>query len=72
MLAILMSRTANVSTTQQLRISTTNAVVSLLDQIAATGLYGKNRAEVAEEMLREKIREAVRNGLLSSKPKKRR
>jgi hypothetical protein len=32
-------------------------VVARLDALAMTGLYGKNGTEVAEELLRQKLRE---------------
>lgn len=66
-----MSRGVNISGTECLRLSTTRQVLELLDQLAATGLYGKNRAEVAEEMLRARLREALRDGSIKVSRKKR-
>jgi hypothetical protein len=40
-----------------LKLSTTPQVIARLDALALTGLYGKNGTEVAEELLRMKLRE---------------
>jgi hypothetical protein len=62
--AIVMPRGSNIASTEPLRLSTTPQVLQLLDHLASTGLHGKNRAEVAEEMLRAKLRELIREGVL--------
>lgn len=59
-----MPRGSNPVPTEQLRLSTTGQVLALLDGLVATGLFGKNRNEVAEQLIREKLREAVRDGLV--------
>jgi len=43
--------------TSPLKLSTTPQVIARLDALALTGLYGKNGTEVAEELLRLKLRE---------------
>jgi len=48
-----------------------NQVLDFLDQLARTGFYGKNRAEVAEQILRSSLRTEFRQGLVEL-PKKRR
>ncbi len=51
------SRRPNRVETSHLNLSTTPQVVARLDVLALTGLYGKNGTEVAEELLRQKLRE---------------
>ena len=51
------ARRPNPVKTSQLKLSTTPQVVARLDTLARTGLFGKNGAEVAEELLRLKLRE---------------
>jgi hypothetical protein len=59
-----MPRDANAIRSVILRITTTPQVVKLLDRLVETGLYGKNRADAAEELLRQKVVEAIRDGML--------
>ncbi|MGZ5443517.1 MAG: hypothetical protein ACXW5U_14080 [Thermoanaerobaculia bacterium] len=51
------ARRPNPVKTSTLKLSTTPQVVARLDALALTGLYGKNGTEVAEELLRLKLRE---------------
>lgn len=51
------SRRPNLVKTSSLKLSTTPQVIARLDALALTGLYGKNGTEVAEELLRLKLRE---------------
>jgi len=51
------ARRPNLAKTSPLKLSTTPQVVARLDALALTGLYGKNGSEVAEELLRLKLRE---------------
>lgn len=51
------SRRPNPVETSQLKLSTTPQVIARLDTLALTGIYGKNGTEVAEELLRQKLRE---------------
>jgi hypothetical protein len=59
-----MPRGPNSVGTKKLHLSTTPEVLSALDVLVATGLFGKNRTEAAEELLRVKVREAVKDGWL--------
>ena len=51
------ARRQNAVETSVLKLSTTPQVIARLDALAMTGLYGKNGTEVAEELLRERLRE---------------
>ncbi len=51
------ARRPNRVETLPLKLSTTPQVIARLDALATTGLYGKNGTEVAEELLRLKLRE---------------
>lgn len=42
---------------QRITIETSAHVVAMLDDLVASGLYRATRGEVAEELLREKLRE---------------
>lgn len=59
-----MPRAHNSVGTKKLHLSTTPEVLSALDALVRTGLFGKTRTEVAEELLRVQVREAVTNGWL--------
>ncbi len=59
-----MARGPNSVGTKKLHLSTTPEVLSALDALVQTGLFGKNRTEAAEELLRVKVREAVTEGWL--------
>jgi hypothetical protein len=48
--------------TEVVKLSTTAAVCGQLDQLVDTGMFGKTRAEVAEQLLREKLRELIEKG----------
>jgi len=50
-------RTRNTVPTAELKLSTTDQVVAYLEKLARTGMFGKNPSEVAEQLLREKLRE---------------
>jgi metal-responsive CopG/Arc/MetJ family transcriptional regulator len=52
-----MARTPNPSPTSFLKLSTTEQVVKRLDKLVAKGLWGKTRSEVAESLVREKLRQ---------------
>lgn len=54
-----MPRKKNDLSTKVLRISTTPRVIELLEELVATGLYGKNPAEAADRLLTEKLREII-------------
>ncbi len=50
--------------TQSVKISTTPWAVQTLDVLAKTGRFGKNGSEVADELLRAKLREVETEGWL--------
>lgn len=52
-----MGRKPNTVETVPLNLNTTPQVIALLEQLAKTGLYGKNPTEVGESLLRERLRE---------------
>lgn len=66
-----MARSQNAVETHVVKISTTPWVVESLEFLATTGRFGKNAAEVAEELLRGRLREVELDGWLAldgSKP----
>ena len=65
-----MPRSPNPVETHLVKISTTPWVVRTLDDLAETGRFGKNAAEVAEELLRAKLREIEQEGWLRLKKAK--
>lgn len=54
-----MPRKANAVATETLKLSTTPQTLAALDELVATGLFGKTRTEAAEQLLRERLRELV-------------
>jgi hypothetical protein len=54
-----MGKRKNLAATEQITIATTPQARKVLQLLAAQGLHGKNEAEVAEELLRTKLREFV-------------
>ena len=59
-----MPRKPNVVPTVQIRVSTTPQVQGYLEQLAETGLYGKNATEAAERLIAEGIRRLLRESFL--------
>ena len=59
-----MPRRRNSVETEKLHLSTTPQVLAALDALIQTGLFGKTRTEIAEELLRVKVRETVTEGWL--------
>lgn len=57
-----MARPKNTTETVQITISTTPQVKDLLELLSRSGLYGKNAAETAHALLKEKIRDLQRDG----------
>jgi hypothetical protein len=51
------ARKRNTVETLPLKLSTTPQIHARLDELALTGLFGKSKTEVAEELLRAKLRE---------------
>ncbi len=60
-----MSRGRNSVETVPFTIRTTPWVVDTVEVLAKTGRFGKNPAQVAEELLRAKLREVEREGWLA-------
>jgi hypothetical protein len=50
-----MAKTKNDAATERITISTTPQVVEALKWLAQQGYWGKNPAEVAEELMRRKL-----------------
>lgn len=50
-----MAKPKNAIPTHKLTIATTPQVVEVLDWLVQQGMYGKSRAEVAEELLRRSL-----------------
>ncbi|HRQ88455.1 MAG TPA: hypothetical protein PLA50_06640 [Bacteroidia bacterium] len=57
-----MARPKNTAETVQITISTTPQVKELLELLSQTGFYGKNAADTAHALLKEKIRDLQRDG----------
>ncbi len=52
-----MARAKNNVDSIQITLSVTQAIRDLLDQLSDSGFYGKNAADTASVLLREKLRE---------------
>jgi hypothetical protein len=63
-----MPRAKNSVETVQITVSTTQQIRQYLEELTATGLYGKNVAETANELIALRIREMVKEGELGRKP----
>ena len=61
----------NLTPTRNLTMRTTERVLKELGQLAETGLFGKSRGEVAEQLVREKLRELIREGWTKSQTRRR-
>lgn len=59
-----MARAPNPVVTVKLQLSTTPQVHAALERLAETGKFGKTASEVAEELLRAKLRETEQEGWL--------
>ena len=59
-----MARSRNLVPTRKLQLATTPQVVEALEALARTGKFGKVGSEVAEELLRAKLREVEMEGWL--------
>ena len=57
-----MARPKNTTETVQITLSTTLQVKELLEELSKSGFYGKNAAETANVLLKEKIRDLQRDG----------
>lgn len=54
-----MAKTANTSGSAQVRITLSSESARLLDELAAKGIYGRNRAEVAARFVDQALQEFV-------------
>lgn len=61
---LVMPKRPNTVRTIQITISTTTAVQGYLKQLAVTGLFGKNPAEVAERIIARTIQTMLADGTL--------
>jgi hypothetical protein len=59
-----MARPQNTVSTTKIHLATTPEVCRALDALVATGKFGKTRSEVAEELMRLKLREVELEGWL--------
>ena len=66
-----MARGRNPVVTQSVKVSTTPWVTVSLERLARTGRFGKNASEVAEELLRAKLRELELEGWLDREASRR-
>ncbi len=57
-----MPRPKNTTETVQITLSTTAQVKELLEELSKTGFYGKNAADTAHMLLKEKIRDLQKEG----------
>lgn len=58
-----MARPKNTTETVQITLSTTPQVKELLEELSLSGFYGKNAADTAHALLKEKIRDLQRDGM---------
>ena len=65
-----MARPKNTLETIQITISTTAQVKESLQQLTETGFYGKNAADTAHALLKERIRELMQQGQMPIQTKK--
>jgi len=57
-----MARPKNTLDTVQITISTTPQVKELLERLTSQGFYGKNVADTAHSLLKERVRELMEKG----------
>jgi hypothetical protein len=62
-----MPRSPNTEPTVKVTISTSPALRRDLDKVVATGYFGRTKAEAAERLLAEAIRNLIREGTLVRK-----
>ena len=54
-----MGRPPNAVKTVQITVSTNDQVMNLIDELVASGMFGKNRAETIERLMTQQIFVAV-------------
>lgn len=57
-----MARTKNSLETVQVTLSTTLQIKLYLEQLTDTGLYGKNVAETATQLIQDRVKELLKSG----------
>lgn len=57
-----MARPKNTAETVQITLSTTQQVKDLLEELSRSGFYGKNAADTALVLLKERIRDLQKDG----------
>ncbi len=62
-----MSKTTNEASSEQVRVTLSGASVRMLDDLAAMGIYGRNRAEVAGRFIDRALQDFVDTPKLSLK-----
>jgi hypothetical protein len=65
-----MRRTGNNTKSRLVRVTVSEQIADLLDQIAETGLLGQNPAEIAHRFIDEAVMKALDNPHLELKRKK--
>ena len=63
-----MARPKNTLETIQITISTTPQVKAFLEELTAQGIYGKNNADTAHALVKEKLRELLEKGHIGKTP----
>ena len=63
-----MARTKNSLETVQVTLSTTLQIKNYLDQLTNSGLYGKNVAETATQLIQDRVKELLKSGDLIKLP----
>jgi len=66
-----MPRIQNAVVTRLVKISTTPWALETLTELAKGGRFGKNATDVAEELLRAKLRDIEKDGWLDRQPPRR-
>jgi len=60
----------SIETARPITLSTTPPIADYLEQLVATGLYGKNPAEAAERLVANSIKSLLKDGTLLQFKKK--
>ncbi|MDA0811901.1 MAG: hypothetical protein O3C21_05885 [Verrucomicrobia bacterium] len=63
-----MARTKNSLETVQVTLSTTIQIKCYLDQLTNSGLYGKNVAETATQLIQDRVKDLIKSGDLIKLP----
>ena len=60
-----MARSKNSLETVQITLSTTTQIRDYLEQLTNSGLYGKNAAETATQLIQDRVKDLLKAGDLS-------